>query len=213
MAETWIAQDPAESRALPELPKATADSAEEICRRFEASETARAHLSEGSTTPSAFLNALIGAGALVEAVTFLAHALPRREGVWWACQAARTLDLGDEAALARRTVRATEAWVFAPDDAMRRTAMELAEALGLEGAPAWAAVAAFWAGDNLAPADQPAVPPPDYLWCHAVNGSVLLAAAAGPADQVAARQRTLLDQGVDIAAGGTGRTAGTERNS
>jgi hypothetical protein len=195
------------------LPKATAATAGAICARFTPSDAMTAHLDDGGQSPTALLNALVAAGHLVDAVTLLAHALPRREGVWWACQAARTLDLGDEAALSRRTVRAAEAWVFEPDDATRRTAMALAEELGMEGAPAWAAVAAFWAGDSLAPADQPAVPPPDYLWCHAVNGAVLLAAAAGPADQIAARQRALLEQGVDIAAGGTGRPAGAAKDS
>jgi hypothetical protein len=187
------------------LAKATASRAGDVCARYAPSEATLAKVGNGHTDPADLLNALIAEGKLVDAVTFLAHALPRREGTWWACQAARTVPLGDDAALPRRVVRAAEAWVFSPDDTARRAAMDLAEELGFESPASWAGIAAFWSGDSLAPPDQPKVPPRDHLWCHAVNGAVLLAAAQGPAPTITTRHRALLAQGLDIANGGTGR--------
>jgi hypothetical protein len=40
---------------------------------------------------SEFLSALMAAGQLRDAVAVMAQALPKREAVWWACLAARTL--------------------------------------------------------------------------------------------------------------------------
>jgi hypothetical protein len=190
-----------------ELAKATAATAGEIAAAAVLSESARARLGAGDLAPGTYLAALLNAGKLIDAITFLAHALPKREGAWWACQAARTRPLGDESALARKVVRAAEAWVFAPSDDKRRLAMALAEELGFRTAAAWTGAAVFWAGDSLAPPDQPKVPPAPELSCRAVAGAVMLAAAEGPAERIAEAQRALVDVGVDIANGGTGRRA------
>jgi hypothetical protein len=40
--------------------------------------------------PPKFLQALLTAGKVEDAVTFCAYLLPRREAVWWACRCART---------------------------------------------------------------------------------------------------------------------------
>lgn len=201
------AADPetAEAPRVETLAKATADDAGTVAGRCQLSSGALGLLGDGATAPGPFLDTLIRQDCPGDALTFLAHALPPREGTWWACQAARTLPLGDDAALPRRTVRAAEAWVFHPDDGRRRDAMALAEELGFDSPASWAAVAAFWSGDSLAPPDQPKVPPKAYLWCHAVNGAVQLAAADGPADRITARRHGILRLGIDIANGGTGR--------
>jgi len=190
------------------LAKATADDAGTVAGRCELSGTAIGLLGDGTMPPGPFLDTLIRHDCPGDALTFLAHALPSREGTWWACQAARTRPLGDDGALPRRIVRAAEAWVFQPDDDRRRDVMALAEDLGFDSSASWAGVAAFWSGDSLAPPDQPKVPPKAYLWCHAVNGAVQLAAADGPAEAITARRHTILRLGVDIANGGTGRPRG-----
>jgi len=191
--------------AIPALTKATAETAGAVLGRCAPSERAAPHLGDAGEAPSALMQRLVEAGLTADAITLLAHLLPAREGTWWAAQAARTLELGGDGELPRRCVRAAETWVAHPDDERRRAAMDLAAELGTDHAAAWAATAAFWAGDSLAPADQPPVPPPDHLWCHAVNGAVLLTAAHDPHPAIAARQRGLLGQGIDIATGGTGR--------
>src|SRR3546814_717428 len=70
------------------LTKIKAATAAEICRLFELGEEGGLLLDE-QMTPDAFLKALMERGLRMDAVRFLAHALPKREGQWWACLAAR----------------------------------------------------------------------------------------------------------------------------
>ena len=91
-----------------------------------------------------------------EAVRLCAHALPRREAVWWACMCARgvppqALPAADIAAL-----NAAETWVRKPgDEALRRAAWDAAQATDFRSPEAWAAVGAFWSGGSLSPEGQP----------------------------------------------------------
>ena len=195
-------------RPAPErLARVKAATAGEIAARLDLSEEAEASLGDGTAPPAAYLRALIEAGHLADAIGFLAHALPKREGAWWAAQCARTLDLGEETSLARRTVRAAEAWVVEPREPARQAAMDLAEELGEDHPASWAAMAAFWSGDSLLPPDMAPVRPDPVLSCRAVAGAVMMTAAEGPGPAVPDRQRALLAKGLDIANGGDGREA------
>jgi len=142
---------------------------------------------------------------LIEAARLLAHALPHREAVWWACMcAAHTAppDLPDADRLARE---AAERWVRHPDDKNRRAAMHQAEATSFETPEAWAAVAVFWCGDTIGPEDQPAVPPAPHVAGKAVAGSVVLAALRTDPKRQVLRLKRFLESGRNIAAGGSGR--------
>ncbi|MGA7802704.1 MAG: hypothetical protein WCC36_18050, partial [Gammaproteobacteria bacterium] len=77
------------------LPKVTATRAVDVCRLFELGEDA-APLVNDDLDPAGFLALLMERGQYADATRFLAHALPKREGVWWACLAARA-GLGDGA--------------------------------------------------------------------------------------------------------------------
>ena len=151
------------------------------------------------------LDRLEAAGFLLEASRLLAHALPKREAVWWACMcAAHTAppDLPDADRQARETA---EHWVRQQTEPLRRTAMQQAEAGGFATPEAWAAVAAFWSGDSMAPEGQPAVPPAPHLPGTAVAGAVALAAVRGDPVRQPARLKRFLESGRNIAAGGPGR--------
>ena len=104
------------------------------------------------------LQRLAAGGFLVEATRLVAHALPKREAVWWACMCAfhtAPPDLPETDRLARETA---ENWVRQQTDKLRREAMGKAEAGDFATPEAWAAVAAFWSGDSMAPEGQAAVP-------------------------------------------------------
>lgn len=151
------------------------------------------------------LDRLESAGFATEAVRMLAHALPKREGVWWACVcAAHTAppDLADPDRMARE---AAELWVRQQKDEPRRAAMAHAEKAGFQTPEAWAAVAAFWGGDSMAPIGQAPIPPGPELTGTAVAGSVALAAVRGDFALQAVRLKRFLESGRDIAAGGAGR--------
>jgi hypothetical protein len=140
-----------------------------------------------------------------EAVRVLAHALPKREAVWWACMCAMNTapgDLPEPARLARETA---EMWVRQQKDEQRRAAFAHAEASGFGSPEAWAGVAAFWCGDSMAPVGLPAVPPPPTAVGGAVAGAVALSAVRGDVARQKARLKRFLESGRNIALGGPGR--------
>ncbi len=152
------------------------------------------------------LDRLERGGFLIEATRLIAHALPAREAVWWACMCARhTAASGADPAAGAVVRAAAEEWVRRQTDAQRRAAMREAEAAGFSSAEAWAAVAAFWSGDSMAPPEAPKVPPQPHFTGLAVAGAVAIAAARGEATRREARLRRFLIAGRDIAAGGAGR--------
>ncbi len=151
------------------------------------------------------LDRLESAGFAAEAVRILAHALPRREAVWWACMCATHTappDLAEPDRLARETA---ELWVRQQKDEQRRAAMTHAEAAGFQTPEAWSGVAAFWSGDSMSPADLPAVPPPAQAAGGAVAGAVALAAVRGDVKRQPERLKRFLESGRNIASGGPGR--------
>jgi hypothetical protein len=155
-------------------------------------------------TPEA-LEALRAAGFLLEASRLLAHALPHREAVWWACMCAAHTAPADLAAADRDAGLAAESWVRRPGEALCRAAMARAQSAGFASPESWAAVAAFWSGDSLAPPDQHKVPPPPHLAGIAVAGAVALASVRGDPARAPARLERFLASAHEIAGGGAGR--------
>ncbi len=189
------------------LAKIKIPTAAEACRAATLSEAARALLTPQAPVP-AFLSALIEGGLLRDAVALMAHALPKREAVWWACLAARTAISDGTPPATRAALDAAEAWVYQPTEEKRRQAMARAQATGFDHPAVWAAVGAFWSGGSMAPPDVPAVPPPDHLTGLAVDGAVTLAAVSGEAQRAPEKLRRFLDQAIDVANGGNGRLGG-----
>ena len=146
------------------------------------------------------LDQLAASGFLVEATTLVAHALPRREAVWWACMCARhtappTLPESD-----RIAERAARSWATRPRGAMSRQALRPAELAGLSTPEAWAAVAALW-GES----EEGTGPTPAYLTAVAVAGAVGLAAVRGRPQCRTERLRRFLASAREISLGGKGR--------
>jgi hypothetical protein len=165
-----------------------------------------AAVATGAPDAAAALLRILQAGMMADAARFMAHALPKREAVWWACMCARATapepPPPDAAAVA-----AAEAWVRKPEEELRRAAMAKAEAAGFRSPEAWAAVAAFWSGGSMAPPGQPVVPPAEHLTGVAVAGSVSLSAVRREPEKAEATLKRFVESGLDIAAGGSGRIA------
>ncbi len=134
------------------------------------------------------------------AVTFLAHALPISEAVWWACVCVRShLDGSDEQY--QRALSYAEIWVREPTEENRRAAEKCAEKGNYGTSASWAAAAAFWSGDNIAPVDEPAMAPLIFLHAKGVEAAIVMSANVGmPAtEDVAERYQDYLQQGRLIA--------------
>ena len=159
----------------------------------------------GVAAPAEALERLAAGGFEAEAARLAAHALPRREAVWWACQCAVHTAPPDLSADARAAREAAEEWVRRQTDELRRRAMAQAQASSFATPEAWAAVAAFWSGGSMAPPDQPAVPPAAHLTGTAVAGAVALASVRGHPERQKARLSRFLDSAREIARGAAGR--------
>ena len=80
-----------------------------------------------------------GASPPSAATAYVAHLLPRREAVWWACQCVSAI-LGDAAQ--DEGYRLASQWARQPDDAHRREALAYAESGDLKVATTFLARAA-----------------------------------------------------------------------
>jgi hypothetical protein len=189
--------------------------------KLEAADLAAARsLSDLGTVPAAAIAAcrtapdalrrLGEAGFLIEATRLMAHALPRREAVWWACMCAQHTAPAALAAADKEAREAAEQWVRKQDDQWRRKAMARARDGQFQSPESWAAAAAFFAGDSLTEPDQPKVAPAPHLTGAAVAGAIALAAVREHPERQAARLQRFLDGGRDIAGGGSGRLPAEE---
>lgn len=186
------------------LTKITAPAAAEILARYEPDEAARKLLAPGAT-PAAFLDALRGAGALAEAIRFLAFALPPREGAWWACLSAREAVAAKPDPKATACLDAAEAWVYKPSDEARRAVFPLAEANGFDNPAGYAALAVFWSGGSIAPPDIEPIEPDAKLAPTAAGAAVLAAALVPDVAGAKGRHKRAIERALDIARGGSGR--------
>ena len=183
-----------------------AQTTAEIGALVTLSEPARA-LAAPDMAPADYIEQLCAEGLWADAVRFLAHGLPKREAVWWACLTARGA-LGEAAAAPQMAaVEAAEAWVYQPTEENRRAAMAAGDAAGNDSPARWAAVAAFWSGGSLTAPDAPAVAPGEQLTAMAVAGAVQIAAVHKEPARAEEKYRLFVAQGLDIAQGGNGRIA------
>jgi hypothetical protein len=186
------------------LARVNARTAAEVAQHCDLSDDGRALFRTGMT-PGEYLDALSGAGKHPDAVQFLAHALGKREAVWWACVCTRaTIETSPEPSIVA-ALSAAEKWCYDPTEPHRRAAGAAAEPTKYEHPAGWAAVGAFWSGGSMAPPEstQP-VPPGPHLTAKAVTSAVSLAAVRTAPDKAAAKFQDFLARGVDIANGGAG---------
>ena len=187
------------------LTKIKAETATEICRLYSLTEAAEDALTEAAT-PAAFLQALLDQDQFLDAASFLAHALPKREATWWACLCARNGLPAEAKPKIVAALDAAEAWVFKPTEENRRDALSKAEAADLSASPsALAAAAAGWSGGSLAPLGEPDLPPGDTMAPAAVFSAVAMAALKGDPDKQADRFHQAIGWAIDIANGGAGK--------
>jgi hypothetical protein len=190
------------------LPRAKFQLAAEACTKATLTEPARTLLNPGAAVGE-FLQLLMSRELMTDAVALLAHALPSREAVWWACLAARAVVDRHTSNEVQTALEAAEAWVYTPTEENRRAAMERARLTQFDHPAVWAAVGAFWSGGSMVAPDLPAVPPAEHLTGLAVCGAVQLSVLCREPERAGERFAVLLKQGIDIANGGNGRARST----
>jgi hypothetical protein len=78
--------------------------------------------------PREYVRLLVEKALFEDAVRFVAHALPKREAVWWAWVCARRASGESPAAKIGAALQATEKWIAQPNEDNRRAAMEAGRA-------------------------------------------------------------------------------------
>jgi len=170
----------------------------QICDAAGLSEEALALRVPGQA-PRQYVDALVGAEAYPDAVRFLAHALPRREAVWWAWVCAKRAAGEAPPPPVAALLEATRLWIAEPTDAHRRAVMAQAEAVGFDTPSGSAGHAAFFSGTSLAPPEMEPVPPGEFMAAKAIAGSVILAAVVTEPERAPEKFRDYLEQGMLVA--------------
>src|SRR5215212_8881463 len=100
---------------VPPRPSAPAGRApSELAEAAELSDEARALAAPG-VAPRDYVARLVEGEHFRDAVRFLAHAIPKREAVWWAWVCARRAAGAEPPAPVRAALDATERWVAPPE--------------------------------------------------------------------------------------------------
>lgn len=175
-----------------------------ICQGLELDGQATELLQNNPATVD-YLQQLIALQLYPDAIRFLAHALPKREAVWWACLCARNGLTEKPPVNEIKAIECAEAWVYKPTEDNRKLTLHAAETTAYKTAASWAAISAFWSGGDISPVPEAIVPPDEKLFAKAVVGAIMLAATQGEASKVSANYQLFLQQGINIASGGDGR--------
>ena len=162
----------------PATPLTHARGTAELVAIADLGEEARAVLVPGAALPTqrAFIALLMERGLHMDAVRFIAHALPRREAVWWAWVCARKSAGETPKPAIKAALDAAERWVVQPTEDHRRQALQFGEAADFGTAAGCAALGAFMSGGSLGPPGTPVVPPGEFMTAKAASGAVILAA-------------------------------------
>lgn len=132
------------------LTKIQASTAAEVCARFDLAKDAKPLLREGMK-PAEFLAALLEQKKHVDAIMFLAHALPPRESVWWGCLCMQHASGGNLLPADKAAARAAAQWVMNPTEENRAAAKAPSEAAPPPSVAGTLARAAHQSGGSVAP--------------------------------------------------------------
>jgi len=171
----------------------------DLCERAQLEQGAKALLKDEYTSRQ-FLESLIGKQLFLDAIRFLAYALPKREAVGWGCLCIRHSFGTEDASKISETQVAAERWVSNPDETNRREAKAAADQEGTESPSALLALAAFFSGGSVVAENVEPVPPPDHLTAQLVAVAVMVAAVKNQPEKAAEKHRTFLQKGAALMA-------------
>jgi hypothetical protein len=149
--------------------------------------------------PQDYVALLMSKKLYADAVRFVAHALPKREAVWWGWISAKRAAGAEPPPKIKASLEATEKWIAQPDDEGGRVAMAAAKEAQTTTAAGCAGMAAFFSGSSLGPAHVPPIPPGEFLTAKAVSGAVIYAAVGKDPANAPDRFQSFVNQGVEVA--------------
>jgi len=151
------------------------------------------------TTPLDHVRRLLASKRPAGSILFMAHLLPRREAVWWARQCVGAI-LGPSAE--DEALRAAQAWVRAPDEENRRSALDIGNARDRRIPTTWLALAAGWSGGSRSAPEHKPMPPQPSACARAANAAIILAITAQEPVAISPWIRACNEAGIRFADGG-----------
>jgi len=165
------------------LTKIAAPTAAQVTKGFTPSPQAAALL-KPEMTPTQYVSALEQNKLSGDAIQTMAHGMPERESVWYACKSSDRV-AGQMTPADQAAQKAAETWVKNPTPATQAQAAKAASAANYNGPGAWAAQAAAWSKTTPAAPGLAAAPPAIAGGGAAGAAGAMaipaLAAAGGPA--------------------------------
>src|SRR6476620_2039988 len=135
------------TKPVVQLPKINA-TGPELAAKSNLSPAAKA-LAKPGQSPGEYVHALEENKMPVDAASALAHGMPERESVWWACQSSQKV--GDKLNPEEHAAtKAAENWVKNPTPQTKAAAAAAASKTDYKGPGGWAAQAAAWSKDGPA---------------------------------------------------------------
>jgi hypothetical protein len=182
------------------LVRISASTAAEVCANFDLPNEARKLLGD-NMNPQEFVSALIVNKKCLDAIDFMAHALPSREGIWWGCLCMQHALGNDLPPVDRDAAIAAVQWVMSPTEQSRIRAKAPSELAGSTSLAGTLARAAFLSGGNVAPPNAPHVEPPPFSSAKAVARAVKLAAMKVEPPHIPKVQRSYVELAMEVAEG------------
>ncbi len=154
--------------------------------------------------PETFIEELSSAEKWLDAVKVLAHALPRREAVWWACMCATQMDKLTDNESEKSALESAEKWVFKPTEEHRADAFLLAQRSRTNSVGTFCALAAAFSDDTLIISEDQKIDIDTSGFGKMVAGIIAMSAAEGKGARFDQRIQNFLISGRAIACGGNG---------
>jgi hypothetical protein len=166
-------------------------TAASICARYKVKKEAWALMREGMM-PAEFVAALMADQQYVNAIEFLAYALPPRAGIWWGCLCLQHACGASLTPPDRNALQAATVWVVWPTEPYRAAAQAPAQAAGMRSPAGTLAMAVIMAGVTGRVPLSPA---------KAVANAIKVAASKGDPAKVLEIQRQYVELGMGVADG------------
>jgi hypothetical protein len=157
-------------------------------------------LLEGPESLEEAFQLLLDKGLYTDTLRFAAYSLPKAEAVWWGALCAWHVYRPQPDPKITAALSAAVRWVAHQDEAHRRAAEGAAQAVGTQTPAGMVALAAFFSGGSIAPAEQTAPVAPDpYLTAKTISGAVLMLSNLVKPDQVRACRWRFTELAAEVA--------------
>lgn len=148
-----------------------------------------------------FFDLLMGHGCYADARRVLAHAMPKRLAVWWACACVRELYMPEPPSDVAEVLDVAAHYAESGDERSRRRAESLGMQFGPNDLTCCLALAVFFSGGSISRPDLPPVAPAPFVSGRLVEVVVYLASVSKDPARYRDHLRGYLEHGLRLVLG------------